>query len=546
MPTKKKVKKERKNDIPYVALYFNYHIQYTIQLLIFICIPSIFKLISFCPTPRLLSSEIMIKILNWRNVYLLTIPLRIVLALSNSYIHPDEHFQSLEVLSARILGYETNIPWEFDPTSPARSLAPLYLVYGPLLYLIKLLGLSLTPLQIWYLLRLQMCIISWVVTDLCLYWMLPSKHERIKAIYFTLTSYITFVYQNHLFSNSVETILLLLAVYIIDDLRYIEESKINVEKSKTLFWFGILISIGVFNRVTFPAFLILPSWYLLKYFQKHVKLIIWFLLGVGLLTILLVVTDTILYNSDTFVVAPINNLLYNAQISNLSKHGIHPFYTHVLVNLPQLLGPAGLLFLVSKQYSRTTQFLTIISGLIFLSVVPHQEARFLIPLVPLLCCCFDLNQKWIGSWTLYLWYLFNVAMCILMGVYHQGGVVPALDYMRQLELHGTQVWWLTYSPPSWILGSNSTHTILLKDKKIDYRTNYTIIDAMGSNLTVIMQTIQHLEKPVYLITPEASFKQHFFNTSAQFENIWSYKHHIDLDHIDWSNLQVGLGIYQSI
>lgn len=39
--------------------------------------------------------------------------------------------------------------------------------------------------------------------------------------------------------------------------------------------------------------------------------------------------------------------MYNANPDNLKLHGLHPLYTHVLVNLPQILGP-GLLFIVSK------------------------------------------------------------------------------------------------------------------------------------------------------------------------------------------------------
>ncbi|RCK66595.1 hypothetical protein Cantr_04864 [Candida viswanathii] len=91
---------------------------------------------------------------DWRTFYLFTIVFRFVFALSNSYIHPDEHFQSFEVLTSRILGYSTNIPWEFQD-SPARSLGPLYLLYAPLLYFIKFFNVNLTPLQIWYLARLQ-------------------------------------------------------------------------------------------------------------------------------------------------------------------------------------------------------------------------------------------------------------------------------------------------------------------------------------------------------------------------------------------------------
>ncbi|KAL6452434.1 SMP3 GPI mannosyltransferase 4 [Candida maltosa Xu316] len=490
----------------------------------------------------------MIKLnLNWRTFYLFTIIFRFVFTLSDSYIHPDEHFQSLEVLSNRILDYSTNIPWEFHE-SPARSLAPLYLLYGPLLYFIKFFNINLTPLQIWYFARLQLCILSWIVTDFCLYWMLPSKHERIKAIFFTSTSYITLVYQNHLFSNSVETLLLLIVILLIDDLRYVQESQDddvkNMNKSTSLFYMGVLISLGIFNRVTFPAFLILPSWFLVKYVFTHLKSGIIFVFGFVLSTTILILIDTFLFDISNYVITPLNNLLYNTNYDNLSQHGIHPFYTHILVNLPQILGP-GLIFFISKTYIKTTPFLSVISGLLFLSVIPHQELRFLVPLLPLMCCCFDFTMKWVQSWMVYTWYLFNIAMCLLMGVFHQGGVVPALDYLKSIDEDGSvQVWWRTYSPPSWILGSNSTETIRVNDS-VDVRKSVNIVDCMGVDVYEVERVLGSVgrSKPVYLITPIASF--HNFNAS-DFIPVWNYTFHVDLDHIDFSNFELGLGIYRLI
>jgi phosphatidylinositol glycan class Z len=50
--------------------------------------------------------------------------IRILLAFSPAYIHPDEHFQSTEV-SAALMGGCGTIPWEFaDSTTPYRSLMP--------------------------------------------------------------------------------------------------------------------------------------------------------------------------------------------------------------------------------------------------------------------------------------------------------------------------------------------------------------------------------------------------------------------------------------
>lgn len=483
----------------------------------------------------------MINLINWRNIYLLTVSLRIIFTLSNSYIHPDEHFQSLEVLANKILGYETNIPWEFTNGAPARSYGPLYITYGPILYLTKALNLDLTPIQIWYIIRLQVCLISWLMTDFCLYWMLPVKHERIKAIFFTLTSFVTLVFQDHLFSNSIETVLLICAIYIIDDLRYIQENPDlhGVEKTNSIFALGALVACGIFNRITFPAFLVLPGWFVLKYLYNHVLSLVPLALGFLAPSIAFVLFDTWMYQSSNYVITPLNNLMYNANPDNLKLHGLHPLYTHVLVNLPQILGP-GLLFIVSKRYWKTTAFLSIASALSFLSLIPHQELRFLIPILPLCCCCFDLSQKWISSYSVYAWYLFNIAMSLLMGVYHQGGVVPVLNYMRENDLKGTQIWWHTYSPPSWLLGSQSVETIAL-DETSATKKDFTLVDAMGLDVDEVESLLFKRDKPIYLITPVASF--HNFN-ATHFRPIYIFKHHIDLDHLQWKHFQLGLGVYE--
>ncbi|KAG5417167.1 SMP3 [Candida metapsilosis] len=485
----------------------------------------------------------MLNIINWRNIYLLTIPLRVVFTLCNSYIHPDEHFQSLEVLANKILGFETTIPWEFDSASPARSYGPLYLVYGPILYIIQGLGLDLSPIQIWYIIRLQNCLLSWLVTDFCLYWMLPVKRERIKALFFTSTSFVTLVFQNHLFSNSIETILLVSAIYIIDDLRYIQENRDlhSVRKRTSLLVLGSLVSIGVFNRITFPAFLILPGWYVLKYITSHILSVIPLVFGFIIPSIAFILFDTKMYGSKEYVIAPLNNLLYNSDVENLEVHGLHPLYTHIIVNLPQILGP-GLLFMASKRYWKTTPFLSLASGLLFLSFFPHQELRFIIPILPFCCCCFDLTPKWVSSYLIYVWYLFNLGMSLLMGVLHQGGVVPVLDYLRENNLKGTHIWWHTYSPPSWFLGSHSVETIAL-DGVANTSKDFTLIDAMGSNITQLEAALYNRDGPVYLITPIASFQN--FNTT-HFKSIYNYTYHIDLDHLDINNFHLGLGVYQLI
>ncbi|CAI5756372.1 unnamed protein product [Candida verbasci] len=435
--------------------------------------------------------------MNWRYIYLFSILLRIYFCLSNSYIHPDEHFQSLEVLSNYILGYDTNIPWEYK-YPPSRSLTMLYLIYGPILNFGKFWGLD--PLQIWYICRIYLCLVSWVVCDFLLYWLLPIKHERVKAIFFNSTSYVTLVYQSHLFSNSIETILLLGGIYLIDEIR--QEPK---KKWKCIL-LGFVISIGVFNRITFPAFLILPGYFIIKQ-------VFYIFFGFIVPTGLFILSDTLLYKKD-WVVAPLRNLIYNTNVENLSNHGLHPYYNHLLVNLPQLIGP-GIIFLFSKRYIKTTPMLSIISGILFLSFIPHQELRFLIPLVPLMCACFDIKEKFIN-----LWYLFNLTMAVIMGIFHQGGVIPAINFLRGKDC--VQVWWNTYTPPTWLLGSKS---------------NEDIIDLMGTNNPDFSSITSN--KPIYLITPIASYQK----LNKTFPCIWNYTYHIDFDHL---STVLGLGIYEII
>jgi GPI mannosyltransferase 4 len=140
-----------------------------------------------------------------------------------------------------------------------------------------------------------------------------------------------------------------------------------------------------------------------------------------------------LYNNP--VITPLNSLRYNTETSNLTNHGLHPHYQHVFVNAPQLLGPAFIVlvyslypFSLSKlrailANSRLTSALT---GTLILSLIPHQEPRFLIPCIPLLLTCIrfpSLPRHRLYFWI--SWVAFNSIFGTLMGIYHQGGVIPA-------------------------------------------------------------------------------------------------------------------------
>jgi GPI mannosyltransferase 4 len=195
----------------------------------------------------------------------------------------------------------------------------------------------------------------------------------------------------------------------------------------------------------------------------------------GSMTLLLaVMTDTHFYRPSTEpwstlmhepVLAPYNALRYNINATNLAEHGLHPRYLHLVANLPLLMAPAlPLLF----RPIPSMRLLSAISGLLALSALPHQEPRFLLPLIPLLLSSVHLpiNDR-LRKAFIAVWIIFNVVMGTLMGVFHQGGVVPVqlklgsmtsgvAEFSPLLPPGSKALWWKTYSPPVWLANANSS------------------------------------------------------------------------------------------
>ncbi|KAG0679248.1 alpha 1,2 mannosyltransferase [Pichia californica] len=342
---------------------------------------------------------------------------------------------------------------------------------------------NLSTYQIYLLIRIQLTVISWIITDWCLYRLVPMKHERIKATLFTMTSYLTLVHQTHTFSNSIETCVLLPTLYIIND------------------------------------------------------------------------------------IPPLNNLLYNIDSENLSNHGIHARFTHILVNYPQIVGPLiFLIFPFSKNYIKTTTFLSTISGFIILSIFPHQELRFLLPSVPLLSTVISFSNPTFGFFKKYykialsLWLIYTSFSSLFYGLFHQAGVVPAIvkfDNIITIDGPTVLLFWRTYPPPTWMIDkSKFTNPFYISKqvdgtvpfKKIECDVNY-VIDLMGSDeekLNTITNTFKSsCNSSLYLITPTNAFLNLDHSLYTQ---IWSTFWHLDMDHFEYDlhgiqTFTPGIGLY---
>uniref|UniRef100_A0A8D8YQP1 Mannosyltransferase n=1 Tax=Cacopsylla melanoneura TaxID=428564 RepID=A0A8D8YQP1_9HEMI len=304
-----------------------------------------------------------------------------------------------------------------------------------------------------------------------------------------------------------------------------------------VFTLAVILVIGTFNRPTFLAFGLAPVFYWLYrgIGTKHVTLYhfhmrILCLVSCALpLTCLVILTDSLYYGKTTlqtlldcnlyigysFTVTPYNFIKYNMNPNNLAQHGTHPLLTHTLVNLPLLYNVLAVVAFVAvykilivamrKQWNslprvQSTQFLmflSLLTPLFFLSLFPHQEPRFIIPLTLPMVFLFSPNiyaanwgmqEQADGSYRLSergksgvsgisvagklirLWFLCNMSLTLVYGFLHQAGVYSMVKHMAgeiqskppATEIHLVTTY--TYTMPLSLLGIPNYQNTLYLDK----------------------------------------------------------------------------------
>ncbi|KAA8910889.1 Alg9-like mannosyltransferase family-domain-containing protein [Sphaerosporella brunnea] len=453
----------------------------------------------------------------WRRIYLLLLAVRLYFALSPSYIHPDEHFQGPEVMAGTIFNWPTHKTWEFTAEAPIRSFFPLWLVYGlPMTFFHWISPAERAPITIFYMLRTLFFLSSFVLEDWALQELISLPRQRHLTLTLLASSYVTWTYQTHTFSNSIEVIAVLWSLVLIER---IATSRSPAFLSPALLGFTAVF--GLFNRITFPAFLLLPAYRVIPHILKHPLTLAPLIITAVITAALAINADSVQYsNGKGWVITPLNNLLYNSQTKNLAEHGLHPYYTHLLANLPQLLGPA----LVLLRRPLNTPVLSALGGLLALSLLPHQEARFLLPCVPLLLTSMalprstKLKRAWIVSWI-----IFNTVYGVLMGAYHQAGIVPAQAFLASTDVNITDVvYWKTYNPPTWLLGPRSA-TI----------NTTTLMGAPVETLLATLNNKMDCSKELFLAAPLSATALDPLVEAKELEIVWSTRRHLNMDDLNF-------------
>lgn len=375
------------------------------------------------------------------------------------------------------------------------------------------------------------------------------------------SSHVTLIFMSRTFSNSFEVILFAALLYYVSSAmkltdRYIRreieledqykkaanalervqivkmQKKIPAHKYNHSAWIGLIFAIGVFNRPTFMLYAIVPIFFWMQrgMFLKKVGLSdfhhrMYSLLPTMLsISIVIATCDTFFYRGWTlrnFIWTPLNFVSYNMDPKNLAQHGLHPWYLHSAVNVPMLFNVLGIggLYLVSRAFvllaispwsSKPDLFnfngLMIFSfafPLLTLSLTPHQEPRFLLPLlVPLVILLgpFLLRREGISAKAIRsFWYAGNAVCVLFFGFFHQGGIYETqhwfhrhLHYERARGTHTQLIYFHTYMPPMSLLAL--PHRPLIDANGTRYRKSKSIFyeDMAGAPLDELKQRCSRL------------------------------------------------------
>ncbi|XP_066249943.1 GPI mannosyltransferase 4 [Euwallacea similis] len=460
--------------------------------------------------------------------------LRVLLVLvpQNGYIHPDEYFQSVEVLAGRIFDVEHSPPWEFNATQPIRGMALPYFTTG-LSYIflrdINRLAIEYLPLNVvspYFLLvlpRLIIALFSFSI-DFCLRQICLNNNEKCRSRLIVLgSSYVILTYGTRTFSNSWELVLFAILLYFVCEsqtfsnelvrkreyIKYRYDKSISiVEKVKfhklklylvsdnyrNCIYIASLTVFGIFNRPTFIGYAVMPVFFWiyrggvgekreLSVLQFHTRILFFIFCSLPAVVFNIII-DSFYYGYITwgeigmldlsinnFVITPLNFLRYNFDSSNLERHGLHPRWLHLLVNIPLLFNVLGwvafftlgkyfywcfrrkLQLLPSIKSIKMLMTMSFISPILVLSIFPHQEPRFLVPILfPLIYLHSEkilpevevkipdaaiqdkrkeVKKRSRSNKLLKLWLFINAVLTVFYGFVHQGGVFPAVQYLHK-------------------------------------------------------------------------------------------------------------------
>lgn len=418
------------------------------------------------------------------------------------YLHPDEFFQSTDIVGGTYFNSYIEPTWEFTTDRPIRCMLIPTILNKIAFRLASLIQsrpsaylLIVAPRVVYTLLSF---IIDICLVKLCHYYSTRGQWYLPVSIVFQ-TSFICLACLTRTFSNVPETVIFaLLLVVVCQTIRptfrilFTTQNRtvsINqrAKKSQQILssiLVGFLTTLGIFNRPTFPCFALMPLVYWLVESWKRnshkvsltiQRAVIPLITTTILTALLLSAFDTYYYNGvevfhqllasftsgdidafikqvkSTWILTPYNFIAFNSNSRNLVQFGLHPPYMHMLVNLPfafnllafmfyaklisLMMGSNAYRLLFSAHRVYALMLITTLVSTVLLSIIPHQEFRFLMPIIIPLTCVFAYNI-YSSNRLLLLWVISNCILVLFYSHVHQAGVTRAcLDLDSILKTH---------------------------------------------------------------------------------------------------------------
>ncbi|XP_061490544.1 GPI mannosyltransferase 4 [Rhineura floridana] len=411
------------------------------------------------------------------------------------YLHPDEFFQSPEVMAGSILDLKVYHPWEFLPKSPCRTVVFPLITSGVAFWAMQALqrlGLWANCINSYSLLvspRLLLTLFSFIL-DYSVYQLAPLwGADPWRSLALLAGSYVTLVFYTRTFANTVEGLLFALLLLLVSSRGASKNSALASRWQNPLNHrlIGMTIVAGFFNRPTFLAFALVPLLYwicvdttCLQSIQTISSRILSLVPSVAFTAVIFIVVDSWYFTSalselslqniyvespvniltrlrQSVVVTPFNFLTYNLNPDNLAQHGAHPHLTHLAVN--------GVLLFGVLHIEAISNGFKLLKGHIHPFIwlgAPKRSSRsavacpegkpallafYFIPLallslfshqeprflIPLILPLVLLvTQHRQGQQWKSVNIVFNIGGALFFGCFHQGGVVPCLFHLEQL------------------------------------------------------------------------------------------------------------------
>ncbi|XP_041038816.1 GPI mannosyltransferase 4-like isoform X1 [Carcharodon carcharias] len=317
------------------------------------------------------------------------------LAPQTGYIHPDEFFQSPEVMAGDILNLKTFRTWEFNTSYPSRSVLFPLVTTGFSFTILKVLqnsgifGNILNSYSLLVFPRLCLTCLSFILDYSVYHLACLWGADPWNALTLLSGSHVMLVFYTRTFSNGIEADLFaLLLLLVAMDIRQasVVPHPGKKERKNNKHLIGIVLVSGFFNRPTFISYALVPMLLWLSHDQKGtfqfslrriVKSFFGLLSSVIATTCLFVLTDALYFGSllserllkdgstmytlfvnisQCLVLTPVNLILYNLDQKSLIAHGSHPWFTHLTVNGFLLFGGLHLSAVVTGVKTMVSKF----------------------------------------------------------------------------------------------------------------------------------------------------------------------------------------------